>query len=349
MLWPWVLVFRFKKVTGLPSVKHCSATCSRSNHTIGAMNGEVVKVPLISVVVPVYNKISTLSASLECLYQQTFRNFEIIAVDDGSSDGSLELLKRHERAGRLRLYRPATPGPGGHAARNHGAEQAKAEWLVFFDVDDLLLFDHLSCFADGIARYPEIELFINAYQKMKEHQRLPRSEQIQSGVLERYDALMAFARYDFIHMNGACLRRDRFKALGGFPAERYRRGGDIYFWLKTLCNLETIYYNNVVTSLWQLEHSGITHDRNNLANIHPCVDVLSECENNLPWRERRQLRAAVNRKVLSWALEKKRLGQSIRRDLASIRCSSMRLRHWLHMAMLLVPYPYYDKLKKWLK
>ncbi|MCE9662753.1 glycosyltransferase family 2 protein [Halomonas sp. M5N1S17] len=305
--------------------------------------------PLISVVVPVYNKIATLSASLECLYQQTFRNFEIIAVDDGSTDGSLELLQRHEEAGELRLYRREAPGPGGYAARNHGAEQARAMWLVFFDADDLLLFDHLSCFADGISRYPEIELFVNAYQKMEDHQRLPRVEDIPAGVLNRHEALAAFARCDFIHMNGACIRRERFQALGGFPVERYRRGGDVYFWLKALCALEAIHYDNTVTSLWLLDHSGVTREKSNLMNVHPSIDVLKECEKSLTWHDRRQLRAAVNRKVLSWAVEKKLLGLSIKQDLASLKWGSMRLRHWLHAAMLMVPQPYYSRLRKWLK
>lgn len=84
-----------------------------------------------SVIVPVHNKASTLLDSLSCLYNQTFKNFEIIVVDDASTDGSLQILLQEERKGKLRLFQRDKPGPGGYAARNYGAQQATAEWLVF--------------------------------------------------------------------------------------------------------------------------------------------------------------------------------------------------------------------------
>lgn len=85
-----------------------------------------------SVIVPVHNKASTLLDSLSCLYNQTFKNFEIIVVDDASTDGSLQILLQEERKGKLRLFQRDKPGPGGYAARNYGAQQATSDWLAFF-------------------------------------------------------------------------------------------------------------------------------------------------------------------------------------------------------------------------
>ncbi len=70
-----------------------------------------------SVVIPVHNKVEYLEKSLACVYGQSFQDFEVIAVDDHSSDGSLEILQQHERAGRLTLFQRSEPGPGGYAAR----------------------------------------------------------------------------------------------------------------------------------------------------------------------------------------------------------------------------------------
>lgn len=293
--------------------------------------------PVFSVVVPVYDKAETLASSLACLYGQTWRDFEIIAVDDGSTDGSLDLLRQAEARGRLRLFLRDEAGPGGYAARNLGAEQARGEWLVFFDADDLVLFDHLSRFAHAIRAHPDLDLFVNGYQKIERDRRMPRVALRAEGVLSRRQALGAFARCDFIHMNGACLRRDRFLALGGFPAGRYRRGGDVYFWLKTLCELEAIHYDPAVTSLWQLQHSGVTRDLGNLRNLHPAADLLPEYSGRLLRSERRHLHAAVNRKVLSWAVEKKRHDQPVTADLDALRWDGMSLRSLYHLISLILP------------
>ncbi|PRY70907.1 glycosyltransferase family A protein [Halomonas ventosae] len=293
--------------------------------------------PVLSVVMPVYNKVATLSYSLTCLYRQTYRDFEIIAVDDGSTDGSLEILQHAEARGLLRLLQRDEPGPGGYAARNEGAQHARGEWLVFFDADDLVLFDHLSRFASAICAHPGLDLFINAYQKIERDRRLPQVALPAEGVMSRREALGAFARCDFIHMNGACIRRDRFLLLGGFPASRYRRGGDVYFWLKALSELDAIHYDPAVTSLWQLQHSGVTRDLRNLGNLHPAVDLLATYSGRLCRNERHQLHAAVNRKLLSWAVEKKRHGQSVTADLAALRWDGMSLRSLYHLISLLLP------------
>lgn len=161
--------------------------------------------PFFSVIVPVNNKVATLSVSLECLYRQTFRDFEVIAVDDSSTDGSLEVLHQHEKAGLLRLFQLGPIEAGGYAAHNLGAHKSTGQWLVFFDVDGIMLLDHLSCFANDIAHNTGIELFVNAYQKMQVQRRLSYLNAMSKDHLSRLEALSAFARFDFIHINGVCI------------------------------------------------------------------------------------------------------------------------------------------------
>ncbi|WP_404475087.1 glycosyltransferase family 2 protein [Vreelandella venusta] len=301
---------------------------------------------LFSVIVPVHNKASTLLDSLSCLYEQTFTNFEIIVVDDASTDGSLDILLDEERKGKIRLYQRDKPGPGGYAARNYGAQNATSNWLVFFDADDLLVKDHLSKFEAAIAKNSTIELFVNAFQKMKGDRLIPQSDTLKSGVFSRKDALAAFARSDFIHMNGACIQRDRFFALGGFPAGQYQRAGDVYFWLKALCCLKMIHYDSTVTSLWLLDNSGVVSNKNNITHIHPCFDLKKEYEIELSWYEKRYFRASINRKILAWAVEKKKVGRSITKDVNALMLSSMQPRQWLTLASLSIPQPYYEQLRE---
>ncbi|MBT2772711.1 glycosyltransferase family 2 protein [Halomonas sp. ISL-60] len=299
-----------------------------------------------SVIVPVHNKASTLLDSLTCLYNQTFKNFEIIVVDDASTDGSLQILIQEERKGKLRLFQRDEPGPGGYAARNYGAQQATSQWLVFFDADDLLVYDHLSIFANAISENPSINFFVNAFRKMEGNIVVPRSESLQNGVLSRQAALAAFSRSDFIHMNGACIRKSTFMALGGFPVGRYRRAGDVYFWLKVICSLKMVHYDPTVTSMWLLHNSGVVSDKSNMTQTHPCLDLKSELKVGLSWIEKHYLNASINRKILSWAVEKKIAGRSVETDIRSLILFGMRPRQWMTLATLIIPQPYYGRLRE---
>lgn len=98
--------------------------------------------PKISVVVPVYNAIKYLKQCLDSIVNQTLQEIEIICVDDGSSDGSYELLQEYaENDQRVRVLRQENSGAG--AARNKGLEIAKGKYLSFLDADDYFAEDML--------------------------------------------------------------------------------------------------------------------------------------------------------------------------------------------------------------
>lgn len=93
--------------------------------------------PKISIIMPVYNGQSHLADTLRCLYSQSFLDFEVIWVDDGSTDGSRALLQEAAEAdSRHRLLRQEHRGAG--AARNYGLSQATGAYVLFSDCDDLL-------------------------------------------------------------------------------------------------------------------------------------------------------------------------------------------------------------------
>lgn len=124
------------------------------------------RTPLISVIVPVYNVAPYVERCLHSIMAQTYRNFEIIAVDDASTDGSGSVCEAcAERDGRIHVVRfPVNRGPS--AARNEGVRQARGELISFVDSDDYVEPDLLEklynslvenqadisvCGADGIA------------------------------------------------------------------------------------------------------------------------------------------------------------------------------------------------------
>lgn len=93
--------------------------------------------PEISVIIPVYNTARFLSACLDSVLDQTFADTEIICVDDGSTDDSLQILRRYEkRDGRVKVLTQRNARQG--AARNRGLEIAAGRYVMFVDSDDWL-------------------------------------------------------------------------------------------------------------------------------------------------------------------------------------------------------------------
>jgi CDP-glycerol glycerophosphotransferase len=107
--------------------------------------------PRVSFVVPVYNVEAYLDDCLRSILAQTVGDFEVVMVDDGSTDGSVEIAERHaERDKRLRLVRQANHGLG--HARNSGVQAAEGEFLAFVDSDDRLPPDALELLLGALDR-----------------------------------------------------------------------------------------------------------------------------------------------------------------------------------------------------
>ena len=91
----------------------------------------------ISVVVPVYNSEKYLEECLNSLIKQTYKDLEIICVDDGSKDHSHDLLKQFSTEdSRIRVFSKQNEGKGAASARNMGLEYATGKYVIFLDSDD---------------------------------------------------------------------------------------------------------------------------------------------------------------------------------------------------------------------
>ena len=88
--------------------------------------------PAVSVVIPAFNRVHCVATAVESVFAQTFRDFEIIAVDDGSSDGTGDVLETF--GGKIRLLRQENHGVS--SARNAGVRAARGKWIAFLDSDD---------------------------------------------------------------------------------------------------------------------------------------------------------------------------------------------------------------------
>ena len=102
----------------------------------------------VSVIIPTYNAEAFLAECLESILAQTLQSFEIIIVDDGSTDGTLALAQQYAgRDERISCY--AQPNSGAGTARNAGLAHATGEWLLFFDSDDFMKPEMLQTLVDA--------------------------------------------------------------------------------------------------------------------------------------------------------------------------------------------------------
>ena len=179
----------------------------------------------ISVVIPLYNKAAEIERTLRSVMGQSVQPREIIVVDDGSTDGSGDIVERMASP-LLRLVRQ--PNAGVSAARNKAISLASGRWVALLDGDDRWSEDYLLTMAQLIERYPDCGAYGSAFYVDNGGEIVVADTPKGEGVVDFFEESMS--RYVLIP-SAAILRRDLVVELGGLP-EGMRMGEDQYLWTK---------------------------------------------------------------------------------------------------------------------
>src|SRR5690554_1596493 len=118
---------------------------------------------MISVIIPLYNKQATIKRTIESVLSQTFQDYEIIVVNDGSTDRSVDVVDAI-RSDKIRVVHQANRGVS--AARNRGILEARHNWLALLDGDDEWHVDFLSSVYRAIREDPECILYCSGYARV---------------------------------------------------------------------------------------------------------------------------------------------------------------------------------------
>ena len=150
--------------------------------------------PKVSIIMPVYNKARYLTASLEALLSQTFQNWELIIVNDGSTDESAGIITEYvSKDPRISVISQNNQGVS--AARNRGLACAVGEWIWFVDADDLPDKNFLSqVFRKKYDRH--IMLIISPYEKLENH-RIQQVTLTENGFLSGEAFGRVFMKYQY--------------------------------------------------------------------------------------------------------------------------------------------------------
>ncbi|MEO7839364.1 MAG: glycosyltransferase family A protein [Anaerolineales bacterium] len=171
--------------------------------------------PFFTIIVPVFNAAATLERCLASIQASSFRDWELIVVDDGSQDASPEIASRY--ANQYVRFQD-TKGPA--YARNHAATLARGETLFFTDADCTLPPDTLANIAEFFCQHPEVEALIGSYDDEPEV----------TNFISQFKNLF----HHFIHQTSSetagtfwtgcgAIQRQTFLALGGFNVQAYPR------------------------------------------------------------------------------------------------------------------------------
>jgi glycosyltransferase involved in cell wall biosynthesis len=182
--------------------------------------------PDVSVVIPLYNKADVLQATLVSVLEQTFREFEVIVVDDGSTDDGASLVESVADR-RVRLIRQANQGES--AARNRGILEARGKWIALIDADDLWASNHLEELVSAVEDPAFIGAFSNIVYESNSQPAIPLTFQSQ-----RIDDYFSFAlRTNGYPMSSSSVLLARRQLLeAGLFAVGIPVGPDIDMWCR---------------------------------------------------------------------------------------------------------------------
>jgi glycosyltransferase involved in cell wall biosynthesis len=212
--------------------------------------------PQVSVILPVYNREVCVERAVRSVLAQTYRSFELIVVDDGSTDGTRRVLDRFGAAIRV----VEQPHSGTYAARNHGARHARGELLAFADSDDAWL-PHLLMREVPLMQRPEVGLvFGNAV-----HVTSPEPGAARTGLTcfrvsppRRGCVAAQFAWANFVPTCTALVRRRCFDEVGGF-SEASEISSDYLMWYRVALHHELDYVDEVVAE-YTVHAAGISYE-----------------------------------------------------------------------------------------
>ena len=248
--------------------------------------------PRFTAILPLYNKADTINRAIASVLSQTTGDCEVIVVDDGSTDGSVEAIDK-AHLGSIRLVRQDNAGPG--RARNAGAALATGEFLAFLDCDDEWLPGFLEAAATALEQNPDCAAYVSAYsagegQDVQEDILLRLVAQSGPMTIDGFRTPAAIKSYvDCFHSSSTVVRRATFERYGGYyERDRCLYGEDSYLWLQVALG-ERVYFDRAQNVVFHVEDSSLGVKQKGRHPRRPALDYPEPLRASCPAARRVQL------------------------------------------------------------
>lgn len=195
------------------------------------MNMMDYSLPKVSIIIPVYNGTNYLREAIESVFTQTYKNYEMIVVDDGSTDKTWEMIQSYGS----HLYGIQKENGGVASALNSGIRHASGEYIAWLSHDDLFLPNKLERQVDYLKQFPQFKACYTDYDIIDENGNV--IEEIKTLWFPRQEALRILFGIAYINGSTMMIERSCFEKVGLF-CEHLKYTQDTEMWLRLLHHFE---------------------------------------------------------------------------------------------------------------
>ena len=219
--------------------------------------------PRFSVVIPLYNKAPYIRRAVDSVLAQTLEDFELVVVDDGSTDGSGEVVRSYSDP-RIRCIWQSNAGEC--AARNRGIASARSEWISYLDADDEYLPEFLAEIDAVRHQYPDVAVIFTNYTVVTEvgTRGAWRAEALTGPQMVDDYFRFCMKRRGGMHSSSTATSREIIRRVGGFPVG-ITLAGDLDTWARlawaagevaAIPKRLAVWHNEVLGSQWVVQRDG---------------------------------------------------------------------------------------------
>lgn len=316
----------------------------------------------VSVIIPVYNAAEYIEANILNLSNQNYKDFEIILIDDGSQDNSLEILQKFEQQANVTVLHQFNQGPG--AARNLGIKNANGRYICFLDADDILAPTSIGQRVELLEQYPDVDFVFTDITRVDKADEpgyafnasqeflakfIPAIEHADENnfIFNQEYIYYALKNFPFIWTSAVMMRRSITAKIGMFNP--YWRGSeDIEYWYRIMQEFKLAYINQPLT-VWRHDRSGLTKT----GNYRFFDDTLLVYDNlRQHFGKASRLYPLITKRLASFAfyggyeaMEATHLPQARKFFLQACQIMPFKLKNWLYLMFSLLPVKMFSMLR----
>lgn len=204
---------------------------------------------MISVIIPLYNKATSIASVLNCVLAQSYQDFEVVVVDDGSTDEGAAIVEQYTDS-RIRLIRQENAGVS--AARNRGIAEAQGEFVAFLDADDEWATDYLSIQNALSTEFSDCDVFATNYRMEYSNGDITPAQINKlrftgdTGVMENYFEV-ASCSHPPLWTSAVMVRKSAMESIGGFPVG-IKSGEDLLTWARLAVRYKIAYTRDMAAT-----------------------------------------------------------------------------------------------------